>query len=341
MLACQSIGIREGARSKRGDNPPLISTLQTLKSLCSGHSYYIRLALDGHDDKEVVQLLKHVRTFDPTEDIAFEFDVSRIVDHKSLAVRWGAREVLTYERPSIRHVNYPFTFIKYVVRGSGVFHFGGGRVALTPGMAFWSKEKTLTRLEITEEGLLVNYVIMLFGEDLARLRRKYLHESVCATELHDPRQIEAIMEDLILEGQGASDCREENCTDLAMVLLRRLDSNIVSIRRPNKLARRTYWRCKRYIEANFAHINELGQVADACSVTVPYLCRLFDQFDDLRPYQYITTLKMSKAQRLLTTTQDTVTDIARALSYKDLQLFSRNFKIVCGKSPSRYRKDHA
>jgi len=288
-----------------------------------------------------VKATERAKAFDPGRDTVFEFDVSHAVDHKVLAVRWGGREVLTYEEPVLQHSNYPFAFIKYVVRGSGVFSFGEDRLALEPGMAFWSKHKTSSRLELKGEGPLVNYVVMLTGDDQEKLFEKYLHEPIYATQLLNARQVESVMADLMLEGLGSSDYRAENCTDLARVLLRRLDSNMTSIRRPGKLARRTYWRCKQYIEANFARISELGQVADACQVTVPYLCRLFEQLDEMPPYQYVTALKMSKAQRLLSTTEASITEICKALGYKDLQLFSRNFKIACGKPPTRYRKDHA
>ena len=49
---------------------------------------------------------------------------------------------------------------------------------------------------------------------------------------------------------------------------------------------------------------------------------------------------MGKAERLLTNTQMPIKDIAAAVGYRDLQLFSRNFTLHHGLSATRYRKQH-
>ena len=64
--------------------------------------------------------MKRSTAFDPEADSEFDFDVSYEPRQSGVAVRWGGREVLTREKPGFKHVNYPFAFIKYVVRGTGL-----------------------------------------------------------------------------------------------------------------------------------------------------------------------------------------------------------------------------
>jgi AraC-like DNA-binding protein len=279
--------------------------------------------------------------FDPLEDKAFAFPVCQQRTHPHLALRWGGREVLPGEMPCIEHRNFPWAFIKYTVRGHGLIRFEGQTLRLEPGMIFWSRPEAWSRLEPVGEEPLVNYVLILLGREVEALFTRFLHAQTGATHLARPQDVEAILREIIVEGLGASDHREENCAHLVEVLLRRTDTNMSSPMKPKKLARKTYWECKTYIETHYERITELGQVATACGVTVPYICRLFDQFDTVRAYEYLSSLRMSKAERLLTHTQMPIKDVAAAVGYKDLQLFSRNFRLHYHKSATQYRRQHA
>lgn len=279
--------------------------------------------------------------FNPLEDKEFEFDVTQGLFHPHLAVRWGGREVLQPGGEVVEHRNHQYAYVKYCLRGSGVLRYGSTVATIEPGMVFWSRDMMWSRLDPRGDRPMVNLVVFLFGRDVKQLFEKNLHSAIGATRLQFPHDVEAVMSDLMVEGLASSDYRDENAAALAEVLLRRIDSNIASTIKPQKLARQTYWECRKYIDRNYVKISELKQVADACDVTVPYICRLFDQFDKLRPYEYITQRKLSQAERLLTRTQLSVTEISARVGYRDLQLFSRNFKIRYGKSPRAHRKQHA
>ena len=279
--------------------------------------------------------------FNPLEDKEFEFDATHGLTHPHFAVRWGGREVLPPGGECIEHRNHPYAFVKYCVRGAGSFRYDSHAVNIEPGMAFWARDLMWSRLEHRGAQPMVNYVVCVIGREIRRMFETYLHSAIGATRLQFPRDVAAIMCALMEEGLASSDYRQVNSVALFEVLLRRIDSNIASTIKPQKLARKTYWECRKYIERQYAKIGDLGQVADACDVTVPYICRLFDQFGRTRAYEYVTNLKLSQAERLLTRTRLPVTEIAARVGYKDLQLFSRNFKIRHGQSPRAYRKQHA
>jgi AraC-like DNA-binding protein len=279
--------------------------------------------------------------FDPSQDQDFEFDVTLGLTHPQLAVRWVGREVILPSQPRIEHKGSPVAYIKYCVRGRGAFQVDGVRHIVKPGMVFWTDSKVHSILDLRGEAPLVDYVIAIFGRDVGLLLDRHLHSRSGITTLSHPEQVARIMEELMQEGMHSSDYRKENCVDLAMILMRRIDTHMTSSLKSRKKSRQSFWTCKKFIEEHYERINELGEVADACNLSIPYLCRLFEEFDDLRAYQYLSQLKLSKASRLLTTTRMSVTEISLSLGFNDLQRFCRNFKSLYGKCPTRYRKDHS
>ena len=50
--------------------------------------------------------------------------------------------------------------------------------------------------------------------------------------------------------------------------------------------------------------------------------------------------RISHAQRLLVTTDDTILDIALAAGFQSLSRFNEAFKSICGCPPRDYRKQH-
>jgi transcriptional regulator GlxA family with amidase domain len=140
------------------------------------------------------------------------------------------------------------------------------------------------------------------------------------------------------EACTASEQMVENCLCLARVLLHRLRASILSAPEAGGSAQQTCRRGKEYIERNFATIHGLSSVAGACSVTVPHLCRLFEQFGGVSPHDYLTACRLRMAERLLLSSSDSIENIAAAVGYRDWRLLGRNFKARYGDSPERYRK---
>ncbi|MBQ7821575.1 MAG: helix-turn-helix transcriptional regulator [Clostridia bacterium] len=65
---------------------------------------------------------------------------------------------------------------------------------------------------------------------------------------------------------------------------------------------------------------------------------IFKQIYGSSPGEYITKLRLSRACELLSTTDFTVTEVARACGYADALYFSRIFNKKSGMSPREYRK---
>lgn len=68
-----------------------------------------------------------------------------------------------------------------------------------------------------------------------------------------------------------------------------------------------------------------------------YLSALFDRYEGVSPKQYLTRLRLERAEVLLASTAYPVTDIAGSVGYPDVLAFSRFFRTHTGMSPTEYR----
>jgi AraC-like DNA-binding protein len=94
-----------------------------------------------------------------------------------------------------------------------------------------------------------------------------------------------------------------------------------------------YWRCRTIIDERFPKLSTAAEVADAASVDVSYLCRLFRRFDSETAYGRLTRLRMDHAAGLMIREGLSVKQAASELGYEDPFTFSRRFKKVMGVSP--------
>jgi AraC-like DNA-binding protein len=277
----------------------------------------------------------------PLSDYAeFEFDLPVAADAEGMLVRWGGQEVLTHKIP-IETPAIPYVLLKYCVAGTGVLEAADARWEIGPGIIFWTAPRTPSVLTADRDVKMVNLALILAGKGAAAAVEQYLQADASAIGLTNPDPVEATLREIMAEGRGTAEHREEICALLAEVLLRRMHAQATDTSHVNPMARQTFKRCREYIEKHFARLTTLGEVAEACEVTVPYLCRLFDQFHASSPYEYMTKLKMSRAENLLLRPDSPVREIATAVGYKDARLFARNFKTVYGKNPTEYRNEHA
>jgi AraC-like DNA-binding protein len=269
-------------------------------------------------------------------ELEYEFDVTPGNDHQELTVRWGGHEIL--KNQPIETPSLPYRMLKFCYHGNGVLNWDEGRFEIQPGMVFWTAAKCPSTLKALPGQTMANYALFFAGKESAALFESYLRAETGATKLMEPQFILKIFRDLMDEGRSTSPHRDENCVLLTQVLFRRIAAQSLARLPTNALARQTFGRCREHIARNFMRLTSLREVAEACDVTVPYLCRLFDLFYDCSAYDYLTRLKMSRAENLLLRPSAPIHEVAGAVGYKDARLFARNFKAMFGKSPTEYRQ---
>ena len=75
------------------------------------------------------------------------------------------------------------------------------------------------------------------------------------------------------------------------------------------------------------------ELADRCSMSVYYFCRVFKRVMGVTPVQYQTEYRMRIAELLLRDGQLSVTAIVHMIGYEDETYFSRCYKKYRGISP--------
>lgn len=103
------------------------------------------------------------------------------------------------------------------------------------------------------------------------------------------------------------------------------------------MAQRSYIAVKEYIDSNFATIDTVDSVCRSLYVNKFYLTHIFKETLGVTPLKYIIQKRLEYAKTLLTTTDKSISDIAKECGYSDVAYFSKTFKRVEKLTPNEYR----
>lgn len=93
-----------------------------------------------------------------------------------------------------------------------------------------------------------------------------------------------------------------------------------------------------YINANFASIRSISQIAERFYISKFHLCRVFKEAMKITVIDYLNQVRIRNACRYLRSSDKEVGDIALLCGFRDAAYFSNVFKKLTGMSPSAYRK---
>ncbi|MDO4275715.1 MAG: response regulator [Eubacteriales bacterium] len=95
---------------------------------------------------------------------------------------------------------------------------------------------------------------------------------------------------------------------------------------------------KEYIDHHYGETLSLDIVGSVIGLNPAYLSSLFKKETGMSFADYIVTVRIKEAQKLLLQTEDSLSDIAEKVGYNDPKYFSKTFKKEVGMKPSDYRK---
>ena len=96
-----------------------------------------------------------------------------------------------------------------------------------------------------------------------------------------------------------------------------------------------------YMENHYQDEIGLDDVAGQVFLSTCYFSRLFKQVKGWSFTEYLTSIRMEEARKLLTTTSYSVADVAGKVGFRDARYFSQVFKRHTGKTPGSYRREEA
>ncbi len=94
-----------------------------------------------------------------------------------------------------------------------------------------------------------------------------------------------------------------------------------------------------FLETNFISEIDAEKLASIAGLSVPHFNRRFRQLLRLSPMEYVHSLRIQEAQRLLATTTQSVAEVSAATGFYDQSHFTKRFKKVTGITPLKYRRE--
>jgi AraC family transcriptional regulator len=98
-------------------------------------------------------------------------------------------------------------------------------------------------------------------------------------------------------------------------------------------------RARDYAAACFAGPLTLDDLARVAHLSPNHLLRTFRQVFGHSPHQYLTSLRLEQARRLLTTTAQPVAEVCVAVGFTSLASFTRLFRRRYGRPPATFRRE--
>lgn len=237
----------------------------------------------------------------------------------------------------ISRQSYGYHGLEYVTEGRGWVNLAGRRGELQPGSVFAYSAGMRCEMGTAVHDPMVKYFFCFSGrEGLARLRRSGLAVGTVRTVINHA-EIRAIADDLIRDGQRVSRHTREICSTLFNLLLLKFADSTHGGTDINEPARVNFLRCKALIDAETPTLRTLDEIAGRVGLEKSSVCRLFRRFQGTSPYQYLLRQKMNRAAETLLHHGGLVKEVAGQMGFSDPLHFSRSFKAVHGKSPSRLR----
>lgn len=89
---------------------------------------------------------------------------------------------------------------------------------------------------------------------------------------------------------------------------------------------------------NYARPETLSEIAEKFNYSVPYLSQKFLTAYGTGYREYVVSVKLNEAARLIQNSNDKIYEIAKAVGYDDVNFFYSSFKKRFGVSPVKYRK---
>jgi AraC family transcriptional regulator len=93
-----------------------------------------------------------------------------------------------------------------------------------------------------------------------------------------------------------------------------------------------------YLQAYYNQNVSLDEVSRVACLSKNHLIRNFRHFFKRTPHQFIIEKRMIEAQRLLSQTDDRVTEISLSVGFENVSSFNKVFKQRTGLSPQQFRK---
>ena len=153
------------------------------------------------------------------------------------------------------------------------------------------------------------------------------HVGMEAANAHESMAFQAVL-DMQNSLKGAFEVLDHH---IAQVLERIVEVRKNENNRPIKEA-------QRYISKHYATAISLEEVSSVAGFNATYFSTLFKKETGMNFLEYVTSVRIGAAKKLLGDSQRSIMEISHEVGYNDFKHFTKQFKKMTNLSPSEYRK---
>lgn len=246
----------------------------------------------------------------------------------------GARDT---EFHFIREEGYPNHQIIYCVRGSGVLKLGGEEHEINAGDGFYLPPNVPHEYYPTDE-IWETHWITFEGREIPNMMQYIKLEQARVFRIHDLNSLDAIFKKMLYLMRTNYYYGGQQCSAY-------LYQFFIEFNRVVNMQNGTQDSAKLnqlqpvidYLNTNYRKDITLAELSDLIGLSPQYLCRLFKECLNLRPFEYLARKRVQQAKLLLLEDKLNINEIASEVGYNDCSYFCAVFKRHEMLSPAEFR----
>ena len=240
----------------------------------------------------------------------------------------------------IRGDRYPNHQIVYCIRGGGVLKLGGQEYPIRSGDAFYLPPYIPHEYYPTEEFWETHW-LTFEGREIKPVLDYIKLDKAKVFHIHDLNAVDAIFKKILYLMKTNYYYGGHQCSA-------HLYQFFIELNRVVNLQNGTQDGAKLnqlqpvidYIDKNYRRDLTLTELSNLIDLSPQYLCRLFKECLNLRPFEYLARKRIQQAKLLLLEDQLNINEIAAQVGYNDCSYFCAVFKRHEMLSPAEFRSLH-
>lgn len=178
----------------------------------------------------------------------------------------------------------------------------------------------------------------LMGNYLIKIDSRMLTENPARTVFEDSdgkiyKLIKNMLDEYNVKNKGYSEIMRANLVEIIVRTLR----NIMDTEREYTEDKLTSL-MKEYVYNNFSETISLTEIAHQLNYSLSYLSIKFKKETGMNFNDYVQRYRIEQSCTMLKNSNKKISDVAKAVGYRDLKYFNEIFKRIVGMTPYRFRK---
>ncbi len=244
------------------------------------------------------------------------------------------------EHHILREQGYPYHQFICCVRGSGILRFGGKEYTIKEGEGFYLPPE-FPHEYLPAEEIWETHWITFGGSEAANVLKLIRFDHARVFHVSDMTALDAIFKKILYMLKTNYFYSGHQCSAFLYTYLLEVN-RLVNLQSSSndsyKLGQ--IQPVIDYIDENYMKDLTLNTLASVVNLSPQYLCRLFKDCLNLRPFEYLSRRRIQQAKILLIEENDTINEIAAKVGYNDCSYFCAVFKKHEMLSPAEFRSLH-